>query len=114
MLAQLYAHLRAGYAHDSLERRERLRLTGKQPRILRNPDHGENLGEVRRQPERKNFLPGVRGLNQHLDHKRNAARIDVVHLGEIQKHELRRLLRQTLICAQHRLFRRAGNIAFEA
>ena len=65
-----------------LQRRQRLRLGGKESGVLGDAHHGEDLGEVRRKPEGVDLLAGVRGLDQHLNHQRDAARVDVIHLGE--------------------------------
>ena len=77
---------------------------GKQARVLGDAHHGKDFGEVRRQAEGAHILPRVRGLDQQLDHQRDAARVDVIHVREVQQDELGGLLGQRLVGAQDRIF----------
>jgi hypothetical protein len=63
----------------------------KQPGVLGNAHHGEHLGEVRRKPEGIDLLARVRCFDQHLNHQRDAARVDVIHLGKVQQNQLGRI-----------------------
>ncbi len=65
-------------------------------------------------PTATTFWPEAFGLDQKLNHKRNAARVDVIHLGEIEHDQLGCVFWQRLVSAQHRIFRRAGDITLEA
>jgi len=94
-----------------LQRRHRLGLAGEKAGVLGDADHGEDFGEVRRQAERIDLLRGVCGLDQHLDHERDAARIDVIHFCKIQQNQLGRIFGQRLVGSQHRVLRGAGDIA---
>jgi hypothetical protein len=49
-----------------------------------------------------------------LDHQRDAAGVDVIHLGKVQQNQLHVALGQRLVSAQDRIFRGAGDIALEA
>ena len=67
-----------------------------------------------RKPEGIDLLSGVRGFDQQLDHQRDAAGVDVIHLGKVQQNQLHIALGQHLVSAQDRIFRGAGDIALEA
>ena len=56
-----------------LQRSQRFSLAGKQACVLGDSHHGEDLGEVRRQPECVDLLPRIGSLDQQLNHQRNAA-----------------------------------------
>jgi hypothetical protein len=61
---------------------------------------------VRRQTEGVNLLAGIRSLNQHLDYERYSARVDVIDLRKVQKHQLGLFLGESLVAAENRVFRR--------
>src|ERR1700679_3838805 len=65
-----------------LKRRERGSLIPMQGSVLGDPNHGEHLLKVRRQPKRSDRLIRLAGFHQHLDHQGNPTRIDVFHLGK--------------------------------
>src|SRR5579864_5925431 len=69
--------------------RESGRFVRRDSGIFRNPDHGEDLLEVWRQPEDSNGAM-ARGalLDEHLDDDRDTGGIDVINATEVQKHLL--------------------------
>src|SRR5882757_6019078 len=81
-------------------------------RVFGDAHHRENLLEVRRQAEGGNLLAVLVRLHQHLDHQRDAAGVDVIHLGKVQQHRLR--LADRLISAQQCIVRAGRDVTAEA
>ena len=56
--------------------------------VLGDPDHGEDFFEVWAEPEAIDLLTLLACRDHHLDHQRDAAGIQVLHLREIQQDTL--------------------------
>src|SRR5437763_15960702 len=67
-----------------------------------------------RQPESLDLLTLPAGLQQHLNHECDTARIQVLDLGEIEQNALVFLFRKALISAEHGLARAARDISGES
>ena len=98
---------------DALQRRQRLGLAGEEAGVLGDAYHGEHLDEMRGEAVGVDLLAGVGGFDEQLDDQRDAARIDVVDLGEVQQDELVRGFGQRLVGAQNRVLRSAGYVSFK-
>ena len=79
--------------------------------VLGDAGNAENLCEVRREAEGANFLGVMVGLHQELNDQRDAAGIDVAHLGEIEKDQLGGFFGKALIAALEFLFGGGGDVA---
>jgi len=97
-----------------LQRGESVVLGWEEAGVLGDAYHGKYLGEVRGEAESIDLLAGVRSFDEHLYDEGNAARVDVINLGEVEQDELGCFLGQRLVAAEHRIFGGAGDVALEA
>ena len=89
-------------------------LCGEETRVLGDANHRKDFDEVRGKAEGRDLLAGVGSFNEQLNDEGDAARVDVIHLGEIEHDLLDVVLGEGLVCAEDRILRRAGNVPLEA
>src|SRR6185312_5438547 len=105
--------LRESLRSLGVKRSARRLFVGMKAGVFGNAYHGEDLLEVRCKAEGLDGLAVFAGGNHHLNDECDAARIEILHLRKIEEDAFG-AVRQTLISAQYRSLRRAGDVALKA